>query len=192
VEKLDLHYGGLDAIESVVTSRDKQVSLVIYEQVFEHLANPKDELAKLRRFMPVGSLLYIGVPGLKNIDRHYDSNFIRYLQFAHLIHFDLSRLSAMLSGYGFLPLAGDEVVRALYTSTQRIFALDYADYKATLRFLVSTEIRWASKVRHQRLRELPLLIGRQIKKVIFLLPLPHQAKTKIVDSLRRVKNWTFK
>jgi hypothetical protein len=188
---LDLHYGGIDVIQKVTASRGQRLGLVIYEQVFEHLTDPKGELRKLREFMPSDAILYVGVPGFKNIDEQYNSDLIRYLQLPHLVHFDLSRLNALLAVSGFASVAGDEVVRALYRPAPPT-QLENADFKDTLEFLAQMERRRSAKVRIEQLRLFPATTARALRTVILHLPLPDQAKMKILSVLKMIRTWIFK
>lgn len=188
---LDLHYGGIDVIQKVTASRGQRLGLVIYEQVFEHLTDPKGELRKLREFMPSDAILYVGVPGFKNIDEQYNSDLIRYLQLPHLVHFDLNRLNALLAVSGFASVAGDEVVRALYRPAPPT-QLENADFKDTLEFLAQMERRRSAKVRIEQLRLFPATTARALRTVILHLPLPDQAKMKILSVLKMIRTWIFK
>lgn len=183
---LDLHYGGLDVVRKLITDRGQRISLVIYEQVFEHLTDPKAELRALRSFIPDSAILYLGVPGLRNIDDHYDSDFIRYLQLPHLVQFDMSRLTAMLSMCGFALHSGDEVVRALFRPASPVLSLERVDYKATLKFLEAMEKRHSTKALKKRMSELPLAVGRAAKKLVYLLPFPERVNARIVLWMKRV------
>lgn len=118
-QSIELHYGNLELIKNIVTSRGSEIGLIIYEQVFEHLPYPKKELEMVHSLMSPSSLLYIGVPGLKNIDAQYHSDFIRFLQLPHLIHFDLDRLTAMMNASGLTLLTGNEIVQAVYETCDK-------------------------------------------------------------------------
>ncbi|MCI1279418.1 MAG: class I SAM-dependent methyltransferase [Nitrospira sp.] len=189
MQGLDLHYGGLSVVKNIVAEREQQVGLIIYEQVFEHLLYPKAELEELRSFMPRNSLLYIGVPGLRNIDDHYASDFIRFLQLPHLVQFDLDRLSTMLSLSGFSLLVGDEKVRAVFEPAETKTELKRGDYEATLKFLVSLEERRRAKAFWSSLRQLPLLAGLQVRKWIASSFLPASVKHHAILAMKIIYKW---
>jgi SAM-dependent methyltransferase len=191
IQGLELHYGGLEAIQGVIADRGRRLGLVIYEQVFEHLTAPKTELRKLRTVMPDDALLYVGVPGLRNIEAHYGADLIRYLQLPHLLHFDLSRLNAMLAVCGFAAYVGDETVRALYRPASTA-ELDRADYRDILQFLEVMEKRRSSQAIGKALRELPLTCARALKKAIRRLPLSERGKADLIEALKRIRNWLLR
>jgi SAM-dependent methyltransferase len=114
VHGLDLRVGDLMTARMAMGTRGVKPGLVIYEQVLEHLVSPAAELASVREMLGDAGLLYLGVPGLRNVDAHYDSDFLRYLQIPHLTHFELRTLRAMAEGHGFRLEAGNEVIRAVF------------------------------------------------------------------------------
>ena len=69
---LKLFYGGLEVIIKELKSQNKEIDSIIYEQVFEHLVDIKSELSLLKDIMSKDTLLYISVPGLRNIHRHHE------------------------------------------------------------------------------------------------------------------------
>jgi SAM-dependent methyltransferase len=186
---LDLHYGALDVVKTVLDRQNVRIGLIIYEQVFEHLPHPKRELANVRNFMPHDALLYLGVPGLRNIDPHYDADFLRFLQLPHLLHFDLKSLSAMLSASGFSPIAGDETVRAVFEPAHRPKVLDRGSYKETLALLMMLEKRRGPKAFRRAIKELPRIIGLQVKIRIERSSLPTPVKERLVYILKKLRQW---
>ena len=116
---LNLKAGGLKEISKVLFKSKKKVGLVIYEQVFEHLPDPKKELTQLKKIMTSNTLLYLGVPGIKNIRHHYQENFRAFLQFPHLTYFELSTLKSLLASQGFQLLKGTERIRGVFKLGQK-------------------------------------------------------------------------
>jgi len=88
------------------------VGLVILEQVLEHATEPRKLLSDVRRLMDPQTTLFVGVPGLRDIDVHYDSDLQNYLELDHFSHFELATLSAMLAQSGLRIVAADETIRA--------------------------------------------------------------------------------
>ena len=111
---LNLFYGGLEVIIKELKSQNKEIGLIIYEQVFEHLIDIKSELSLLKGIISKDTLLYIAVPGLRNIHRHHDNDLLLYLQFPHLIHYDLEHLKMMLRVSSFKLIEGNEEVEAIF------------------------------------------------------------------------------
>jgi hypothetical protein len=96
-------------------SREYEVfALVIYEQVLEHISDPDKEIELISNAQPEGGLLYIGVPGILNFPEHYAHNFVTYLQYAHLWHFQLDTLTRLLGRHGYALVSGDETIRAVF------------------------------------------------------------------------------
>ena len=112
---IDVVKGGLDSIIQSGRLENKSISLIIYEQVFEHLTAPKNEATKIRSLMNQDSLLYIAVPGVRNILKHYRADFLRYLQVVHFLHFDLCRLAQLLQQLNLQLLHGNEKIQAVFS-----------------------------------------------------------------------------
>lgn len=185
---LNLHWGDLELAKQIVAERRLSVGLVIYEQAFEHLPYPKSELHALRPMMTPDSILYIGVPGLRNIDVHYDSDFLRYLQIPHLLHFDLASLTRMAETCGFFRLVGDETVRSVF----RIKTCDVNQVSGDqcssdiLTFLLTMEKRRRSKALRQLPKTMVRSVGRNAKNILEKSNLPQWVKQKTIVLLRQV------
>lgn len=112
--------GTVDAIlEKISSVRKGRPILVIYEQVLEHLEDPCEELKKVKNLINP-EYLYISVPGIRNIRNHYSGGLQRYLQFVHLIHFELKTLNAVLHRVGYELISGSEEIRALYKLSTKV------------------------------------------------------------------------
>jgi SAM-dependent methyltransferase len=151
---------GLELIEGdarhaldVLEDRGEAPALVIYEQVLEHVTDPIQELAGLRSRLDAGARLFVGVPGLRNIGAHYDSDVLRYLQFPHLSHFDLRSLTAVAARAGFRLVAGDEVVHAVFEPGRPTSDLTPTPIKQTLRELRALERRRRARTAMRRLAQ---------------------------------------
>ena len=99
---LNLEVGTIDKLYSL----KKKLDVVIYSHIVEHLLNPVDELKKLRNILNEDSLLYIEVPGLKNLYDSYGQDFLKYLQNAHTYHFTLNSMANCTRKAGFKLLSG--------------------------------------------------------------------------------------
>jgi SAM-dependent methyltransferase len=175
---LDLVEGDVETAAAALRSRATTPGLIIYEQVLEHVPDPVAELRRVRGLLAEGNLLYVGVPGLRNVDAHYDSDFLRYLQISHLVHFELATLRAMVEPQGFVLLAGDETVRALFAATPlatNAVPRDRRRASRTLEFLCGLE-------RRRRRKE----FARQIRaRTLAVLRLPLVVAVRMRGSLRR-------
>ena len=76
--------------------KNLSISVVIIEQTLEHVFDLNDFLKKLRQLISKETIIYVGVPGLKNIHRHYLGNILEYFAFFHLYYFDSARLTSIL------------------------------------------------------------------------------------------------
>ena len=116
--------------------------LVIYAHTLEHILRPMEELNEVSRRLAHGGLLYVEVPGVKNLARDYQNDFLRMLQNAHTYHFSLTSLTNLLRLSGFALVVGDESIRAVFRreiladsdteSTKPKFHTDYAAVRAYL------------------------------------------------------------
>lgn len=174
---LEIYYGSLDVVIAKLGDRVSDIGLVIYEQVFEHLVDPKGELEKLRGWLPRETLLYIGVPGFKNIGEHYGADFLRFLQIPHLCHYELRSLTALLCSEGYAALGGDETVRALFSYSGEVcpVAINCGQYDDVRSYLSGLERRRAALAPLRAFRAMPIALGLRMRKAIdgsALLPAP--------------------
>ncbi len=116
--------------------------LIIYSHVMEHILDPLAEMAEIQRRCGENTLVYIEVPGLKNIHKAYQMDVMKYYQNAHSAHFTLGSLSVMMSKCGFALSAGDEYVHAIYKLGNEVSSAKN-EYDTTRQYLISTENkRW--------------------------------------------------
>ncbi len=105
---LDLRVGGLAMLPAHV-----QPDLVIYSHVLEHVAEPRAELRQLRTLIHPETLVYLEVPGVKNLIQAYAADFLLYLQNAHISHFTGQTLKNLLTLEQFEPWFSDESVECI-------------------------------------------------------------------------------
>jgi len=75
--------------------------IVVLSHVLEHIFEPISMLKNLRSLLKPEGILIIAVPGLRNISiRHYQLDFLKYLQNAHLFHFDSEALKILAGRAG--------------------------------------------------------------------------------------------
>lgn len=110
---LDLSVGTIDAI-----NLDETPDLIIYCHVLEHILTPNNELQKAHDILSDTGLLYIEIPGVKNLMNSYEMDFLMFLQNAHVYHFTLSSLNNLLARNGFVLLAGNEKVNSVFGKVQ--------------------------------------------------------------------------
>lgn len=107
----------LDIRSTHFTRESGSFHVIILEQVLEHLHNPATFLAMVAATQEPGSLLAVGVPGILESTAHYDSNFLVYLDYAHMSHFCLHTLERLVASHGYRLLKGDETIFALFERT---------------------------------------------------------------------------
>jgi SAM-dependent methyltransferase len=116
-EKYDLTLidGGLVELAPFFETPNRKPAIVIYEQVLEHIFNLDEELVELKKLITPDTLLYIGVPGIRNLEHpRYEYDLLPFLQIPHLVHFDLQSLQKLMHRHGFELLEGNELVRAVF------------------------------------------------------------------------------
>lgn len=189
---LNLFQGNIESICTAITESSLPVGLIIYEQTFEHLANPAGELQSLKKIMDRNTFLYIGVPGFRNIDNHYDSDLLQYLRPGHLIHFDLTNLSFLLKHNGFEIVKGDETIRALFRLTDN-------DYLAVIpqepgevwEFFSEMEKRrrilFRKRLVKYLLEGINNRVNRAFKTIIKSLPISETRKNSILNPAKKLE-----
>jgi len=186
-KRLDLHYGSLREVQQIVSETRADVGLVIYEQVFEHLPDPSAELKMLHDLMGPDSLLFIGVPGLRNIDEQYGSDFLRFLQLPHLVHFDLEHLVALLESNRFEFMAGNEIAQAVFKKSNRDVPGSIPSFDSTANFLTGLERRRKRQAVASWVLHLPRNLARRTRKAIENSPLPAPLRNRVIQVLQRIK-----
>lgn len=123
---------------------ERPPNLIIYSHVMEHILDLPAELAVIREKLADDGLLYIEVPGVKFVQFTYGGDFLRMLQNAHTFHFTLRTLTNLLEINGFNRLAGDEVIRSLFTPAhrRRDVATIQSDYQEVLELLKGVEAEY--------------------------------------------------
>lgn len=139
---------GLDVVYGTLESLPPQPApeLVIYSHVVEHLSDPLQELALLQTFCKDRQAhIYVEVPGLHSIRGNYRWDLLQYLQNAHVWHFTLGTLTALMAKGGFRRTHGTDWVFSLFLPTSEK-APDHGSETARIRaWLQATEKgrRWS-------------------------------------------------
>lgn len=139
---LNIEVGTIDKVVKL----DKSPDFVIYSEVLEHIFDPIAELMKLREIMSQESFVYIGLPGIKNLNRSALGDFLRSLQNAHVYYFTEVSLRNLLGKAGYDFVCGDKVIHSLFRkssvaeSTDFQYESDYQDIMSFLRRLEFTRL----------------------------------------------------
>ena len=131
--QLELFEGTLTKVNSSF-----KPDLIIYSHVLEHILDLNSEVELLKKISSKHTLLYIEVPGIKNIRNSYQANVLRYFQNAHVFHFSLESLTNLMENFGFLRLCGDQYIRSCFRLGDR-HGERVNDFQSVRRFLRSTE-----------------------------------------------------
>ncbi len=114
LENINITVGSLENLKKNIKDKNMPIGLIMYEQSLEHMPYPKDEIRKVKEIMDEETLLFVGVPGLQNIDRHYNSDILQYLQPGHLLHFNLYSLFKMMDEMGLSLIVGNEKIQSVF------------------------------------------------------------------------------
>lgn len=133
---LDLEVGILKDIKKNFTP-----DIIIYSHVFEHILSLNEELILINNLISDGGVLYIELPGVKNLKNSYKNNFLRYLQNAHTYHFSLASLTNLLKINGFQLIVGDEYIKSVFKKNKfdESKAVIKNDFKDVMNFLNKIE-----------------------------------------------------
>jgi hypothetical protein len=116
--------------------------LVIYSHVMEHILHPLDEMKSIASVSGAETLVYIEVPGLKNIHKGYSMDVMKYYQNAHSYHFTLGSLRYLMESAGFGLVSGTEYVRSIF-SLKSAGVQNFNEYNSIRNYLVLNErYRW--------------------------------------------------
>jgi hypothetical protein len=116
--------------------------LVIYSHVMEHILHPLDEMKSIASVSAAETLVYIEVPGLKNIHKGYSMDVMKYYQNAHSYHFTLGSLRYLMESAGFGLVSGTEYVRSIF-SLKSAGVQNFNEYNSIRNYLVLNErYRW--------------------------------------------------
>ena len=101
------------ASSSLLREHRGKFDVVLLCHALEHFTDIKKELVVIRELMAPRGLLYIEVPGIKNLRHSYQHDFLRFLQNAHMHHFTLGTLRQVLARYGFEIVSGNERINSI-------------------------------------------------------------------------------
>jgi 2-polyprenyl-3-methyl-5-hydroxy-6-metoxy-1,4-benzoquinol methylase len=123
------------AVGSVANLVSLKPDMVLMNHLFEHLLNPKAELSKLRD-LPTGTIIYIAVPGLKNLIKSHGT-FIRYLTITHVYYYSQQTLlNTLLAKGGFKVRKINEEIECILERDDSVGPKDLVnDYHLTTTYL---------------------------------------------------------
>ncbi|MBU6431047.1 MAG: methyltransferase domain-containing protein [Patescibacteria group bacterium] len=154
IGNVDIIIGTLENLKKRLRDEKMPIGLIMYEQSLEHMPYPKDEIIKVKEIMSEKTILFVGVPGFRDIDKHYDSDILQYLQPGHLLHFDLQSLSKMMSEIGLSLITGNEKIQAVFKNGEHGNSIQTHSYENNIKYLKALENN--RKIRY--LKRLPKMI----------------------------------
>lgn len=138
-----LNYGrkqGLNLItgHSSILVGKKKYDLIVLSHVLEHFLDLESELKVIADLLSPNGLLYIEVPGIRDVEWGYKYDILRMIQNAHVRIFSLETLKNTMNKYGFSLSVGDECIHSIFkyngekkTITENYFSEEmYHMYKA--------------------------------------------------------------
>jgi 2-polyprenyl-3-methyl-5-hydroxy-6-metoxy-1,4-benzoquinol methylase len=118
---------------------ERSPDIIILSHVLEHLLEPRKVLNRLRALVNPDGLLYVEVPGARNMTNvHNDMNFLHFLTISHTYHFSSITLRNFLITCGFDFIQSDERMRSLSRPVEKSYLLKN-DYETAVKYLKSLE-----------------------------------------------------
>jgi len=117
----DAQSRGLEAIVGTLDDLDSSQcpDVIAYCQSLEHFVPINQEIERMSRAAGKGTLLYIEVPGLFQLFPTYHLDLMRYFQLAHIWHFSPYTLQRLFAKHGFVQVAGDGYIHALFRKSEK-------------------------------------------------------------------------
>jgi len=137
--------------------------IIIYSHVLEHVSDLKGELRKIKKILNPGGLLYIEVPGIKNLEKSCGMDFLSMLQNAHLYYFTLNTLRNLLETNGFSCIYGNEEIKSVFKINKESSKRIENDYFKTINYLNFIENK------KKKIAPNFYMIKLKIKKILFIM-----------------------
>jgi 2-polyprenyl-3-methyl-5-hydroxy-6-metoxy-1,4-benzoquinol methylase len=125
--------------------------LIIYSHVLEHILDINKEVNLIQNFITKDTIIYIEVPGIKEIHNNYNSDILKYFQNAHTFHFTLESLSNLMNKHQFVLISGNQFVMSAFKLGNT--SIKYVnDYEPTKRYLHAIEFKRKKKEMLERIK----------------------------------------
>lgn len=95
-------------------NQSKDISLLLYCHVFEHILDIRAELQRAYERIKDGGYLLLIVPGMLNILTSNMGDILEKIQNAHLYYFDIDNLIDICAQFGFRFIGGNDSIQALF------------------------------------------------------------------------------
>ena len=118
---LDLREGGCEAATDA-----GPFDIIILKDVLEHVGDLNKLLAQLRELLSASGRVFIQVPGIESLEHlGYRSDFLRYLQNAHLVCFSEASLNYLFGSAGFETVSSSKYVKAVFAKVDPLSAVAF-------------------------------------------------------------------
>ncbi|KAA5821483.1 class I SAM-dependent methyltransferase [Algibacter amylolyticus] len=152
---LDLEVGSLKDITLEV-----KPDLIIYSHVLEHILDLNYELSLLKKHIKPETIVYIEVPGIKEIHKNYNYDILKYFQNAHTFHFTLNSLTNLFNKHGFELIYGNQFVMSAFKFKGDLDRIPISDYGDVKTYMSSLESK-------RKLNEIYLFLSKKNKLILF-------------------------
>lgn len=140
-------------------------NLVILSHVLEHLPDPLEDLGQISKLLVADGYVYVELPGIFSIHKTYGDT-LSFLQNAHLCHFTLTTLAALMSKAGFRLIRGDEHIHALFQKNNSVLSISTTDqYRRIKAYLFATELGRVSRY-FRSVRAIRSLLMRTLRRTM--------------------------
>ena len=145
---LNLKIGSIEIIED---EREKP-DVVILSHVVEHFLEPIKMLTRVRKLIKEEGIVYIEVPGIKNLENSYEQDFLKYLQNAHAFHFTLNTLKNCCKRSGLVLIKGNQVINSLFRCGEEEQAYT-SEFNEMLEYLGKIEKNRKNLINNSRMKK---------------------------------------
>ena len=140
-----LNYGkqqhGLDLVSGTIFDLElsETPDLIIYSHVLEHILDLNSEVDQIKKISDTNTLVYVEVPGIKNLAYGYRFDPLLYFQNAHTYSFSLGSLKNLFAKHHYEMIRGSEFVKAVFKLGSANPTLEN-EFEAIYQYLKKTEI----------------------------------------------------
>lgn len=136
---LNVSLGGLDEF-----IKKDQCDIFIMSHILEHILDLKQALKIIYKILKDDGLLYIEVPGVKNLQyfREYLYNYQDYCTLAHTYNFSLETLTSVLNDNKFEVVKGNQYVQSIFKKNHNtLHSFDKTSYKTIISSLIKAKYK---------------------------------------------------
>ncbi len=116
---------------------NKKFDIIILSHVLEHLVHVDSILDICKKFIKKDGLIYVEVPSIESIPKHYDSDIRNFLHIAHVTHFTKNTFINFMNVKGFnIKYINDFIHSVIYPAeTNKKIINNYPETKNILKIL---------------------------------------------------------